>query len=201
MMSGLSLLWKYWYYILLLSADDASREKMISMLFKQFYGLTFLSFDNWGTKSSDILGMWEMVYYFWCSSENESKSFCIIQLDSLFPLMILQEFWYSASLMIHLLDQIHCHHILQYNDLTFHARFSFTISTYHKMGANYLLTLVNLVITIYIGKNSVCQLGYLKVKINFSWSSLDSPVTCGGNFKNYQNNYCPKNNHLMCSTQ
>ncbi len=51
-----------------------------------------------------------------------------------------------------------------------------------------------------MGKNSVYQLGFLKVKLNFQWSSPDSPATRNGNFKNYQKNYCTKNNCLLCST-
>ncbi len=43
-----------------------------------------------------------------------------------------------------------------------------------------------------IGKNSVYQLEFLKVKVNFLWSSLDSSVTHSINFKNYWKNYCPK---------
>ncbi len=33
-------------------------------------------------------------------------------------------------------------------------------------------------------------MGFLKVKLDFQWSSLDAPLTHGGNFKNYQKHFC-----------
>ncbi len=67
-----------------------------------------------------------------------------------------------------------------------------------KTGVNYLLPRVDLVITVPIGKNSVYLLGFLKVKVDFKWSSLDSPVTHASNFKNYQKKLPPQKITIHC---
>ncbi len=76
--------------------------------------------------------------------------------------------------------------------LLLQPRFAILFLLTTKMGVNYLLLRVNLVITIYLCKKSVYQQRFFMVKLNFQWH-LDSKVTCSSNFDNYQKNYrCKK---------